>query len=278
MIHEDICLPCDFPNDFVAEIQGFCTDVSGFQRLPSDGEYGEGVVASVTIVTDGMRWIEQYVVAKFRVAVVMLDAYHVLERLRKQAEARHGKKSAAAAKLYDDWVRLLLGKPSEKGSRKRKPSKKEKQQQARERPTPSDRPPWLEVEMSCQSTSAVEVLIENLTFEDGLNKDQQDDQDKLIDYLDHNQYRMNYLLYRRRGYQIGSGAMESLHRNGSQIRLKLPGPGWLEESSQAIFNLRMLYLCGRWDEFWHQPGLTEQLAKRFREQAEKAAEARAQAA
>ncbi len=90
-----------------------------------------------------------------------------------------------------------------------------------------------------------------------------DAHDKLVDYLKHNAYRMDYERYRDRGYQIGSGAMESLHRTGSQARCKLPGCRWCVETSQAVFDARMLFLCGRWDKFWAQKDLTDQLVEVF---------------
>jgi hypothetical protein len=90
-----------------------------------------------------------------------------------------------------------------------------------------------------------------------------DAQDALLGYLERNAYRMDYLRYRQRGLKIGSGAMEALHRTASQVRLKRPGSRWLAETSQAIFNVRMMRLAGRWDEFWSQADLTEQLARVF---------------
>jgi hypothetical protein len=71
--------------------------------------------------------------------------------------------------------------------------------------------------------------------------------------------RMDYLGARSEGLQIGSGAMESIHRNGSQLRLKLPGARWRPEATQAMINLRMLEISGRWDEFWRDAGLEERL-------------------
>ncbi len=72
--------------------------------------------------------------------------------------------------------------------------------------------------------------------------------------------RINYIAFRARGYQIGSGAMESLHRTGSQLRLKLPGATWLPYTSQAIFNIRMMRLAGNSNHFWTQPDLEARLA------------------
>ncbi len=70
-------------------------------------------------------------------------------------------------------------------------------------------------------------------------------------------------LYRMLGYSIGSGAMESLHRTAGQARMKIPGGRWLQETSQAIFNLRMMVLAGRWTEFWSKPDLPSLLARAF---------------
>jgi hypothetical protein len=70
---------------------------------------------------------------------------------------------------------------------------------------------------------------------------------------------MDYLGARARGMQIGSGAMESLHRTGSQLRLKLPGARWRPVAAQALLNLRALELSGRWDEFWSHDGLSQLL-------------------
>ena len=76
---------------------------------------------------------------------------------------------------------------------------------------------------------------------------------------------MDCARYIKLGYQIGSGAMESLHRTASQLRIKRPGPGWLPETAQAVFNLRMLALVGRWDEFWNQPDLPDRLLTAFQD-------------
>ena len=37
----------------------------------------------------------------------------------------------------------------------------------------------------------------------------------------------------------------------------------MRETSQAIFNLRMMVLAGRWRAFWDQPDVTQQLAASF---------------
>lgn len=243
--------------NIVAEIIDWLVD-SG--HVPADGDYGEGVVASIAVVIDGMPWFEDHVVPKFTTPVVILDAYHAMERLQDYANARFGKGSEQARKYYDNCIRLLLGRRPKKRSKPRKKGSVEINN-VEENPVESV-PPWLVWSSSDQCSSAVEVLIEMLSFE-VVNIYDEDDRDDLVEYLTKNAYRMHYRRFRALGYQIGSGAMESLHRTGSQKRLKIPGARWLPETSQALFDLRMLFLCGRWEEFWHQESLHNMLIEAF---------------
>jgi len=87
--------------------------------------------------------------------------------------------------------------------------------------------------------------------------------DALIERVANNTLRIDYAAHLARGLQIGSGAMESLHRTGSQLRLKLPGARWLEDTSHAILQFRMLELSGRWREFWNRPDLMARIAAAF---------------
>jgi len=91
----------------------------------------------------------------------------------------------------------------------------------------------------------------------------EEDFELLVRYFDNNAYRCDYDHYYARGFQLGSGAMESLHRTGAQLRLKLAGARWLASTSQAIANLRMLALVDRWDEFWRHEGLADLLRAAF---------------
>ena len=84
---------------------------------------------------------------------------------------------------------------------------------------------------------------------------------RLVAFLVRNQGRMRYGELRRRGASIGSGAMESIHRTGSQTRLKRAGCRWRPHVAQAILNLRMLALSGRWTHYWRQPGLMNRIAQ-----------------
>jgi hypothetical protein len=62
---------------------------------------------------------------------------------------------------------------------------------------------------------------------------------------------------------LGSGAMESLHRVASQMRLKLAGARWTAERALAVLNTRLMLLAERWDDFWSQPDLPATLSQAF---------------
>lgn len=95
------------------------------------------------------------------------------------------------------------------------------------------------------------------------NKRRKEAVGKLDDDLTSNAHRIDEAEYRRRGICIGSGPMESIHRIGSQLRLKLPGARWTERSSEAIFNLRMMDIVGNTQRFWEQPDIDHQLGRAF---------------
>ena len=64
---------------------------------------------------------------------------------------------------------------------------------------------------------------------------------KLINYYQKNRKRMRYSVYIKKGLLIGSGAIESAHRNVLQQRMKLSGQHWTKKGFQQISNLRVVY-------------------------------------
>lgn len=64
---------------------------------------------------------------------------------------------------------------------------------------------------------------------------------KLINYYQKNSKRMQYSAYIKKGLLIGSGAIESAHRNVLQQRMKLSGQHWTKKGFQQISNLRVAY-------------------------------------
>ena len=67
-------------------------------------------------------------------------------------------------------------------------------------------------------------------------------------YFDQNRYRMNYPAYRRQGYQIGSGTIESAAKQIGMMRMKVAGAIWNVDSARKVAKARAAYLSNEWDE------------------------------
>jgi hypothetical protein len=59
---------------------------------------------------------------------------------------------------------------------------------------------------------------------------------------------LRYATFRRRGIPCGSGAIESTIRRVINQRLKSNAMYWLEKNAEAMFAIRALLLCDRWEE------------------------------
>lgn len=70
--------------------------------------------------------------------------------------------------------------------------------------------------------------------------------DSLIQYLDNNKDNIDYAEYKKRGYFIGSGAIESGNKL-FQRRLKIGPMRWNEDSCQSLISLIAKYRSGLWE-------------------------------
>jgi hypothetical protein len=68
----------------------------------------------------------------------------------------------------------------------------------------------------------------------------------LIRYYSANAGRMRYDEYLRLGYGIGSGAVESAHKQVVHARLRQAGMRWSEAGARRLLALRLLLLNGEW--------------------------------
>jgi hypothetical protein len=68
----------------------------------------------------------------------------------------------------------------------------------------------------------------------------------LISYYSENAGRMRYNEYLRLGYGIGSGAVESAHKQVVHARLRQAGMRWSEAGARRLLALRLLLLNGEW--------------------------------
>lgn len=216
-------------------------------HLPANGDYGGGVRAQIALVTDGVDWIASRVLPLFPDAVLILDLYHVVEQVAAAAAKLYPRSKTKARRLVHRARRAL-------GVRDRRPRAAVRKGPREKRPP---HPPAAETANAYEVSQVLAPLLDCATLPTA-------GRDRLwltLEYIADNAHRMDYGDLRARGYQIGSGAMESLHRTASQLRLKRPGCRWTAEAAQGILNLRLLQLSGRWDEYWAQMHLADQLVE-----------------
>lgn len=226
--------------------------------LPRDGDFGGGVGATYVFVADGMPWISELIISQLQGAVPILDAYHALQRLAEYARAQLGARSMRAKLFLDRAKRLLFGGPGPGPAAEPQYRRKgHRKLRRRNQPLPARR----RAALPDGRKTCGRALIQWLRQMDESSAAHA----KLVDYFEKNVHRTDYAAYRHHGFQIGSGAMESLHTTGSQLRMKLAGATWLPETIDALLKLRMLRLSGRWEEFFGQSDLWRGLAERFRD-------------
>jgi len=78
---------------------------------------------------------------------------------------------------------------------------------------------------------------------------------KLHKYIQDNEQEMRYDVFRAKGYDIGSGAVEGACKHVVGKRLKQSGMIWSRAGSSATLALRITWLNKRWDELWLQKPL-----------------------
>ncbi len=70
---------------------------------------------------------------------------------------------------------------------------------------------------------------------------------KAVTYFTNNQHRMDYARFRKEGYFVGSGTVESAGKQISAMRLKRSGARWTERGALLTAKARAAWLSGGWD-------------------------------
>jgi len=70
---------------------------------------------------------------------------------------------------------------------------------------------------------------------------------KAVTYYTNNRHRMDYPTYRKNGYQIGSGTIESGVKQIATQRMKVPGARWELQSARLVAKARAAFLSEQWD-------------------------------
>lgn len=74
--------------------------------------------------------------------------------------------------------------------------------------------------------------------------------DTLIRYISSNEEQMRYDVFRAKGYDIGSGAVEGACKHVVGKRLKQSGMVWSRAGSSATLALRITWLNNKWEQLW----------------------------
>ena len=79
--------------------------------------------------------------------------------------------------------------------------------------------------------------------------------DDSIRYISTNEKQMRYDVFRSKGYDIGSGAVEAACKHVVGKRLKQSGRRWSRAGSSTTLALRIVWLNGDWKKLWSEKPL-----------------------
>lgn len=113
---------------------------------------------------------------------------------------------------------------------------------------PSERSEWIDKQAKRLIEEDVGQVIDCLKqLPISTNKKTELQKNKLINYYTKNKKRMSYSIFLKRGFLIGSGAIESAHRTVLQQRMKLSGQRWTKKGFQQIANIRAAKKSDNWN-------------------------------
>lgn len=107
---------------------------------------------------------------------------------------------------------------------------------------------WMEKQETLLWEDGIEQVIQNIKEIEGRNKKSKEEKQSLINYLNNNKTRMLYGTFKKEGWLVGSGPIESAHRTVIQKRLKQSGQRWTILGAQQILNLRVEYKNDNWQQ------------------------------
>jgi hypothetical protein len=108
---------------------------------------------------------------------------------------------------------------------------------------PGEREQWVSQQSATMLSQGITPVIKVLEGMEGSTTKKE----RLIQYYRNNEKRMQYHEFKEKGWIIGSGAIESAHKDVLQKRLKLSGQRWTKEGLQQMAQLRATYKSGQWE-------------------------------
>lgn len=166
------------------------------------------------LLNDGHRAIWGYLEnqERFDDYEKLIDFYHTTEHLSLAAEAIFGKSSQKANQWYDKWYAKL----------------------------------------QTQDDAAAQVLRSMQYYQKPftLPKKRQDALEQQITFFQRNHHYMNYALFLKRGWPIGSGPVEAACKSIVKTRMGRSGMRWSRKGGQHILSLRGYAKSKQWNSFW----------------------------
>lgn len=168
--------------------------------------------AKLAFLSDGAKWILDRARAAFPLADLILDFFHAAEHLHKAAKKIFGETSAAGLAWAKKYTKLLR-------------------------------------------RGRIEAVLGMLAHARGGLVAAHGNKagkalDALLGYLRPRTKQLHYLKWRRRGWPIGSGRIESLIKQAVNLRLKRNGAWWKTGNAERLLALRCAKLTGALTEVW----------------------------
>ncbi|MCK5371038.1 MAG: ISKra4 family transposase [Cyclobacteriaceae bacterium] len=164
---------------------------------------------TVVCIGDGARWIWDQFNLHFPGSVEIIDWYHATEHLWKITELLFKDKALQIAR---EW---------------------EKKQEDKL--------------YNCKVSDIIKSVKKKLLMMKTESKNYKDLKSQL-GYFEQNKERMQYRIFKEKGYPIGSGVIEGVCKNLVQIRMKRAGMRWTKLGAHAVLQLRCFLLSNRWNE------------------------------
>lgn len=164
-------------------------------------------------LSDGGNGLEEALARDFpRVEVVILDFYHAAEYLGGIACAWHPADATAATAWLEPWCHRLKH----------------------------------------EGGVAVLAGLRELRAAKGMPRAVRVRLDEAITYFDNQKHRMDYPAYLAKGWQIGSGPVESACKTVIGMRMKQAGMRWGEDPADHMGHVRALFRseASQWDAYW----------------------------
>jgi hypothetical protein len=163
----------------------------------------------MVFLSDGAIWIDNMITRNFPKAIHILDWYHAVEHIW-----------GCAKELFDENETV----------------KQEKFVK-----------PLKELMWEGKIDELCNEILKNITKDIKKNKNKETKLRELYSYFNTRKEQMRYAFFREKGYNIGSGTIESANKYLAQKRLKGAGMKWTIEGAEAILKIREKLYENSWN-------------------------------